>query len=72
MEERMKILLRKAAIEFERCSNPFSTEWLSENKVLASECRDLSSWIGTSITVMIGVIGKGERKKREYNPSKRS
>jgi len=75
----MQSLLRKAAKEFDRSSNPFSTEWLSKNQVSAGECIDLSQWIGMAILVMVREIKVREirehdekKKRKEYNPSKRS
>ena len=62
MGERMRLLLEKAAAEFERGSDPFNSDFLSDNGITLDECGDLSSAIASIIQGYLS-MPKEERVK---------
>lgn len=56
-------LMRLAALEFDRGTSPFRTDWLIENSVTADECMTLSENIGLALRVFANdmrLLGKDD------------
>ena len=64
---RNKELLRSAVDCFEEASDPFTHEWLVENRVTADECLDLSTGIATAIRVYLQVLDDLDRPLTHAN-----
>lgn len=60
-------LLRSAADCYEEAADPFNIEWLSEHRVTADECLDLSTGIAVAIRVYLEVISDLERPLTRNN-----
>lgn len=55
MDDRMRLLLSKAADAYSDGSDPFATHWLAENNVTLDECVAMSEFISMSIKAVLKV-----------------
>jgi len=64
MTPHMRVLLAKAALAYAEGRDPFSAEWLIENRVTGDECIDLSILISATIDYFLLITAHDEPLRR--------